>query len=1742
MASDYQLYVQGDKDVEGNTIAAGNDKIGKASHLRRVVQQRVTAGKHAGGNDRSLPAEESYEPVRNASYAYFNTEDANGLISGRTEILDAYNRKTIYYYVNNRLTKVFDPLSSVTDVPAGTGSNPKMEQEWYTAQDVSNGVPGAYAGGLKAMQNRGGVRTEFVYNSSGDVKEIRVVGDLDGDGVATDTAVTTATYNSLHLPELIVHSDPVTGQATGKRTRYYYQDAARPYAVTRIEGQDENGDVLTASTATYQDVYSNPANQSQLPFSKGLVQTSKVAEGTPDEAVTEMEHDARGFLVKRTGYSGQGDQINYPNLVTEFLHNLRGELVEERVMDGAIARKITRHAYDDMGRPIWVERLNEGGQQIAWDYTYYNLTGEVEWKDSSRTNPEDYSYMRYDGAGRPVEQVTWRSRAKADGTGVEAMPGVEQFATTKFYYNLFGDLVKTLDPRGHTVKAQYDDVGRKTATEAYQGDWQNGGVLLARETTAYDDVQRKVTQTDARGGVTQTFFTSDGKPRRQINPDGTQLEWRYFLDGRVRLQPISEHQYHEFAYNDVTRTVTKMLKNINGQTLASESAHSDRRGNLVSAINSVGHITTSTFDKLNRLIVTSVPAAGSSSAAQSITAYYDAVGMRSKVVDVLGDSTETFSDALGRPVSTVVRNAANIVVSQSSAIYSVDFHQVAATTGSGGSALTQTVWTDIEGRTVLVKHADGGLVRTEYDAAGNAIATTDETGQTTKTAYDGLNRVALTLLPDGATTQFVYTYLGGGGQRVERRMPQSLKEVAIADAAGRPAESYLEGAGGLQSRRYHSYQYYNSGKEKGMLQQFTDPRGLVHSVTYDDWQRPATTTVGTVGNPTYVKREMLAYDVRGQVTQLRETTTAAVTEVLSAYDGQGHLEYETTKLNGAVVTHLGNTYDGAGRRDGMARDFESTLAVDGSWGFGYRADGLMTQVSFGGSAFNYTYGDNGLLKTRGNPFRTYTVPSSGGRDNRGRLLAAQTRLTGRSVDVVAEAITWTVDSRQASYTATRLTANDGTGTATWQDARSYQYTAQRRQLVSESWVSGDGQVAKTQGHEYDFGQSGGLGVYTGRQAPAPSGSTGYQMYLVNDADMEGGVGVNALGRVTREVSGYEVIGLTAQGTAKGAKNVELTVNHNSQLTEAQFLASARFTSGAWNRQLWLPAGGYSLLAKGNHPSGQFSAQATATFNLGVRHFGVETLYDDDGNVTHRHIAGGFAQNGRSQSLTWDGLGRLVNVVQEEFGGFGYEWTATYDGLNRRLQTTFVPKRGNLYQTAEKVVERSWHDPLVEFLEVGLEVTRGSGSAAVTERWWKVHGPDLSGGYGGLEGLGGLEALVNEASGQAVGITDDAYGHVIGFAKAASLSAAGAGAMVFEWNDARFGGYGPLSGTWSTSIAEGMSVWRAFGWRGKRMDATGFYHLGDRAYEPTCGRFLSTDPMGHGASMSLYDYAGGDPINFADPNGRQCKDTSGVTASYMSLSREEVANRNLDTSKTWIWVVEVTPDGGGFVPEELQAPTTSTWGRIQDWGSGFGSGLAESGAEALEGAWNMVSNPKEFAQNAATGIAETWKNTRDSASGYTIAWQQGTFWSDIGSSANEGLQQGISDLGDGRKFGKTWGNTAISTVTAKASSVALLRVKKLAAKPLQVHHYATNKSKTYTPRLKKIADKYRLDLDKDWNKELLPHQGRHPNLYHEFVSRAMEKASKLAGRDKKKFLKLYEKYVKKVVRENPEILTKEGWDE
>jgi len=144
--------------------------------------------------------------------------------------------------------------------------------------------------------------------------------------------------------------------------------------------------------------------------------------------------------------------------------------------------------------------------------------------------------------------------------------------------------------------------------------------------------------------------------------------------------------------------------------------------------------------------------------------------------------------------------------------------------------------------------------------------------------------------------------------------------------------------------------------------------------------------------------------------------------------------------------------------------------------------------------------------------------------------------------------------------------------------------------------------------------------------------------------------------------------------------------------------------------------------------------------------------------------------------------------------------------------------------------------------------------------WKVYGPDLNGHYGSLQGTGGLEATILDFGGTTQGVINDQFGNGV-----ASVTGSTA-----TWFSTRVGAYGPLPGTQAATLTDITQLAASTAWRGRRIDPTGFYDLGARYYEPTSGRFLSADPFGQAASPSLYDFAGGDPVNSFDPTGR-CPD-------------------------------------------------------------------------------------------------------------------------------------------------------------------------------------------------------------------------------------------------------------------------------
>jgi RHS repeat-associated protein len=73
---------------------------------------------------------------------------------------------------------------------------------------------------------------------------------------------------------------------------------------------------------------------------------------------------------------------------------------------------------------------------------------------------------------------------------------------------------------------------------------------------------------------------------------------------------------------------------------------------------------------------------------------------------------------------------------------------------------------------------------------------------------------------------------------------------------------------------------------------------------------------------------------------------------------------------------------------------------------------------------------------------------------------------------------------------------------------------------------------------------------------------------------------------------------------------------------------------------------------------------------------------------------------------------------------------------------------------------------------------------------------------------------------------------------------------------------------STNIGRFQYTGQAF------LAEAGLHHYKARAYSPTLGRFMQTDPIGYKDGINWYDYVGNDPLNRSDPSGLQSFERAG----------------------------------------------------------------------------------------------------------------------------------------------------------------------------------------------------------------------------------------------------------------------------
>lgn len=97
-------------------------------------------------------------------------------------------------------------------------------------------------------------------------------------------------------------------------------------------------------------------------------------------------------------------------------------------------------------------------------------------------------------------------------------------------------------------------------------------------------------------------------------------------------------------------------------------------------------------------------------------------------------------------------------------------------------------------------------------------------------------------------------------------------------------------------------------------------------------------------------------------------------------------------------------------------------------------------------------------------------------------------------------------------------------------------------------------------------------------------------------------------------------------------------------------------------------------------------------------------------------------------------------------------------------------------------------------------------------------------------------------------------------------------------------------------------------------------------------------------------------------------------------------------------------------------------------------------------------------------------------------------------------------------------------------------------PIQTHHILTNKHDTkWTAQFGKIVGSYGLELKGSWNTIDIPHQGSHPERYHQWVMSQLQAIDQIAKGDQQKFLQLFNERIRQQVSDHPEMLFDDWWN-
>ena len=386
--------------------------------------------------------------------------------------------------------------------------------------------------------------------------------------------------------------------------------------------------------------------------------------------------------------------------------------------------------------------------------------------------------------------------------------------------------------------------------------------------------------TDARANSTTLTNGSKGRglPTRIDDPTGNYTEMDYDSLGRVKSTRNARGYYTHYTY-DENNNITSITRPADGVTPGGAGDIKivntyDASDNLATTTDPLGHLTTFTYDVLNRKTAETYTVGGQ----QRVRRFeYDAMGRLYRTIDEKNNATESRFDARGKLLKEIDPLTQSVT-------YTYDGNgNVLTVTDAANRKVTYTY--DALDRKISSLDSEGNTERFEYNEQGLLKSKTDGRNQTTRYEYDVMGRMTKVIDADNSTTQATYDANGNLATTIDRNTRTTQYSYDTLNRLSQLTDPL---------NRAWKFTYDPNGNLTSRIM----PSGKTITYTYDKFDR--LTGVNYPGGPTV----SYTYDMSGN----RKTMTDAQGTTSYNYDEQDRL----TSVTNAFGLTVNYTYDAAG--------------------------------------------------------------------------------------------------------------------------------------------------------------------------------------------------------------------------------------------------------------------------------------------------------------------------------------------------------------------------------------------------------------------------------------------------------------------------------------------------------------------------------------------------------------------------------------------------------------------------------------------------------------------------------------------------------------------------------------------------------------------------------------------------------------------------------------------------------------